>query len=77
MLQHESLCSGKEVINEDHGMIMERFGGEDLSQCDKVGMLELFPLVNENHALCVDQSEPVDAPQHYALTIFSIGGFIN
>ena len=43
-------------------MIMERFSGKHLSQCDKISMLELFPLVDENHALCVDQSEPVDAP---------------
>ena len=40
-------------------------------------MLELFPLVNENHALGVDQSEPVNASQHYTLTIFSIGSFVN
>ena len=62
MLQHKCICSRKKVVNEHHRMIMESFSGKNLSQCDKISMLELFPLVDENHALCVDQSEPVDAP---------------
>ena len=76
MLQHERLCSWKEVIDEDHGMIMKRLGGKDLSQCDEIGMLELFPLVDENHALGVDQAEPVDTSQHHALPVFSVGSFV-
>ena len=76
MLQHERLCSWKEVIDEDHGMIVKRLGGEDLSQCNEIGMLELFPLVDENHALGVDQAEPVDTSQHHALPVFSVGSFV-
>ena len=77
MLRHECLSTRIEVVNENHGMIIERFGGEDLPQGHQIGVLQFLPLVHQNHTFGVDQPEPVDASQGYVLTVFRIGGFVN
>ena len=38
-------------------VVSKGLGGEDLPQCDGVGVLDLFPHVNQHHALCVHQTE--------------------
>ena len=38
-------------------VVSKSLGGEDLSQCHRVGMLDLFPHVHEHHTLGVEQSE--------------------
>ena len=77
MLRHERFRSREEIIDEYHGMIIERLGGKHLSKGDKIRMLELFPLVDQNHAFGVDQSEPVNSTQGHALAVLRVGGLVD
>jgi hypothetical protein len=39
--------------------------------------MQLFPLINENHAFRVDQSEAVDPPQTNVEAVLGVGGLVD
>ncbi len=77
MLAHECLRPRVEVVDEDHGVVPEGLGGEDLPERHQVGVGELAPLVHQHHALGVDQAVVVDAPEADVDPRLHVGGLVD
>ena len=73
MLGHERLGAGVEVVHEDHGVVREGLGREDLAQGDQVRVAQLLPLVHDVHALGVDEAVAVDSAQAHVRRRLHVG----
>ena len=40
-------------------------------------MLQLFPLIDQNHAFGVDKPEPVNTSESHVLPVFGVGGLVH
>ena len=77
MFGHKCFTARVEVIHKNHTVVSERLAREYLSQRDEVAVRHLLPLVNETHALGVDETVSMDPPQTHVLACLYVYCLIN